>query len=208
MEYYTKACDLRVSFCDHIAEIYWDGKCGIPKDMIKAVEYYKRYCNSKYEDLETCQKVGDAYAKGDGVPKDYKIALEYYNKACKHDRYGGICLRAQILDAILDGDGDSCTISVLEKSCNIRRNSTACSLLAGMYWKGKGLSEDFIPSEKAPKDLDKAHEYFVKACAIEKNVLDCHYVNTTLEEKKALEANATTNQADRNSTANGYNDAR
>ncbi|MDR2638504.1 MAG: hypothetical protein LBC09_01555, partial [Helicobacteraceae bacterium] len=66
LEYGIKACDINLFYCDKLALIYEHGVNGVAKDMAKAIAYYKMRCDSKYEDLETCQKVGDAYAKGDG----------------------------------------------------------------------------------------------------------------------------------------------
>ncbi|MDR2033021.1 MAG: hypothetical protein LBP89_00050, partial [Helicobacteraceae bacterium] len=114
-------------------------------------------------------------------------------KACKHDQYGGVCTRAKILNAVAEVNGDGITVAVLTKSCDEKKNWFSCSVLAGMYWNGKAFYDDFIPSETAPKDLYKAHEYFAKGCAINKDreiSVSCSYAKKTLDEIKAQETNA------------------
>jgi TPR repeat protein len=201
LEYYIKACDLNANNCTAVAHMYEKGYKDISKDITKAIEYYKKHCDSKFENVETCQKVGQAYAIGEVVPKDFKIASEYYAKACKHDKYGEICGRADLLGAIIDAGGNQLNIEVLTKSCDVKKNWFSCTVLASMYWKSKAFYDNFIPSEIPPKDLNKAQEYFAKACAVSQDVdasLSCSYAEDILEQIKAQETNATL--ADRNAT--------
>jgi TPR repeat protein len=202
LEYGVKACDMNLFYCYKLALIYEDGVNGVPKDMAKAMEYYKMRCNSEYEDLEICQKIGDAYAKGDGVPKDYKIASEYYKKACKHDQYGGVCIDSNIISAAAEVNADAITIEALIKSCDEKKNSVICGYVGGIYQVGsEAYDNKLIVGKPTPQNMDKCIEYYTKACNLDKNNgTSCYYAKVFLEAKQAKEANASTEQSDRNTS--------
>ncbi|MDR2152413.1 MAG: sel1 repeat family protein, partial [Helicobacteraceae bacterium] len=168
LEYYTKACDLDVSYCKGVGEIYERGYNGVPKDTTKAIEYYKRKCDSKFEDFSSCQRVGYAYEIGEGIPKDFKIASEYYAKACKNDPLGWICIRAKTTRIMAETKEES-AIKAFEKACDVTKEAIACSSIARMYelgwsayddldyfynYRGGQIDLEFPKAEVAPKDLD------------------------------------------------------
>ncbi|MDR2152408.1 MAG: sel1 repeat family protein [Helicobacteraceae bacterium] len=205
LEYRIKACDLNAGNCSAVAYLYETGYEGVPKDMSKAIEYYKKDCDSKYQSaFDSCQRVGYAYEIGEGIPKDLKIASEYYAKACKNDPLGAICYRAKATRIMAETKEDS-VIKAFEKACDVNKEAIACSSIARMYELGWNAydSEDhfydyravqidleFPKAEVAPKDLDKALKYYTKACKYGKDRLDCFSAKELLKQKKAQETNA------------------
>ncbi|MDR2151767.1 MAG: hypothetical protein LBO72_02995 [Helicobacteraceae bacterium] len=103
LEYYTKARDIDVSYCDYV-----------------------------FENLETCSKVAYAYEIGEGVKPDLKIAVDYYNKACKEDYYGWMRERAKIVQAVYKTNETNIT-KALEKNCEVNNDGFSCETLGNWY---------------------------------------------------------------------------
>ncbi len=60
--------------------MYDEGK-GVAKDDYKAVELYRKSCNSG--NAKGCNNLGVMYETGKGgLPVDYKKAIKLYRKAC------------------------------------------------------------------------------------------------------------------------------
>ncbi len=87
-EYGIKSCNTYgyAKGCFGMGYLYEHGQ-GIPKDMDKALEYYKKslkpntdLCNKN--DGQACYELGYLYKNGLAVQKDVKKALELFKKSC------------------------------------------------------------------------------------------------------------------------------
>lgn len=88
IEYGKKSCDTYgySKGCFGLGYLYEHGE-GLPKDMDKALEYYKKslkpntnLCNQN--DGQACFELGYLYKNGFAVKKDVKKALELFKKSC------------------------------------------------------------------------------------------------------------------------------
>ena len=66
--------------CYKLAQMYYNGSSGVPKDPQHAVTYYLKACDHGY--AKGCGDAGWAYGTGFGVTRDYARAADLYKKGC------------------------------------------------------------------------------------------------------------------------------
>ncbi|PSM52352.1 Sel1 domain-containing protein [Campylobacter blaseri] len=122
----------------------------------------------KYGD--SCNNLAALYKYGYGVKQDDKKAFELLKKACDNgsligcDNLGNLYYTKQ--DYIK-------AATSYKKACN-SNNALSCFNLGDLYMEGKGVKQD----------LQKAKEYFNKAC-------EYGYKDSCNFDEKSLESNAT-----------------
>jgi TPR repeat protein len=80
-EVLKKACEAGgARECYGLADLYEEGRAGLPKDKAKAASLYEKSCSSGF--AAACEYVGLMLIKGDGIPKDTRRAVELLKRGC------------------------------------------------------------------------------------------------------------------------------
>ncbi|MBI5532271.1 MAG: protein kinase [Deltaproteobacteria bacterium] len=140
--------------CLLVAQLYAEGKPGVPRNAGRAVTYFDRACDR--EEPEGCKRLGDALRTGEGlVEKRPDRALADYRKACDL-LTGSACYNAaQMLRSGQGAPADLTTATELfRESCDLQI-AAGCLELARLHEEGKGVKQD----------LALARKYYARACS-------------------------------------------
>jgi hypothetical protein len=150
---YAKMIDLAekgcsANFCQScldLGNIYSDGKRGVPEDMKKALEFYKKGCDSCNELVLTgtkfhakifsCQVAGLLYFKGEkfGIPQNKEQSIKYYKIGYGIDAEGSEDiekLRQKILNEMIEV---TCGNGVIDEGEICDGGSKECSAISSVY---------------------------------------------------------------------------
>ena len=134
--------------CLDLGNIYSDGKRGVPEDMKKALEFYKKGCDSCNELVLTgtkfhakifsCQMAGLLYFKGEkfGILKNKEQSIKYYKIGYGIDAEGDEDierLRQKILDEMI---GITCGNGVIDEGEICDGGSKECTEISSVYLPG------------------------------------------------------------------------
>ena len=76
------ACDSgQYEKCVELGDVYRNGRGGVPRDMIKATQFYNLACKGGF--ASGCQMLAIAYDLGNGVSQDQVKAATLYDRACE-----------------------------------------------------------------------------------------------------------------------------
>ncbi len=170
----------------NLGEMYYKGE-GVPKDSVKAVEWYRKAANQG--DARGQSSLGMMYAKGEGVPKDSVEALKWLRKGVEKGDARGQSNLGAMYD---NGEGvpkDSAKAVEWYRKAAEQGYAAAQSNLGAKYENGEGVPKDFVKAvewyrkaaeqgfaiaqtnlggmynrgEGVPKDFVKAVEWYRKA---------------------------------------------
>ena len=141
-----KACNYgHGSACDRLGSIFFNGE-DVPKDYVKAREFYRKTGGLGYEEL------ADMYAKGLGGKKDLLKAKHFYGIACY---LGKPSACNKIIDMFEYPEGKEKDLaevrSFYEKLCE-KDDALGCFVIAHMLREGIG----------GKTDLPKGADFYIK----------------------------------------------
>lgn len=170
--------------CFNTAHMYATGS-GVKQSFKSAVTLYKRACEAG--SYQGCWFLGVAYEHGDGVKIDAARADELKNMACRMQ--GGAELCVELGDAHYASEQIADALGLYKIACEAK-SGTGCrnagqilehvlqrdpSDVLRLYAKGCELSDAwacfsagtiYYNGELAPKDTNRALEYFTKSCEL------------------------------------------
>jgi len=132
--------------CLDLGHIYGDGKRGVPEDMKKALEFYKKGCDSCSERVDkdgfmwnvkvfSCEMAGLLYFKGEkfGIPKNIEQSLKYYKIGYGIDAKGDKDIEKQRQVILNQMIAVTCGNGVIDEGEICDGGAKKCSEISSVY---------------------------------------------------------------------------
>lgn len=153
VKFLPTACEVEPKACFNAAEIYRKGDGGVPVDMPKAADFYKKSCDGKLT-VACAIESQMRYSGEGGVTVDKARARTLFEMTCGPE-YLDHCTNAGIMYSAGDGGpADKTKARALFDQACASNELTACVNGGAMYLNGEG----------GPADKAKARGQFEKAC--------------------------------------------
>lgn len=121
---------------------YRDGKNGVTKDLVKAVEYFTKAAEQGHASAQA--DLGDCYYNGNGVYEDNDKAVEWYRKAAEQGNASGqYGLGACYLYGYGVTKNYAKALELYRKAAN-QGNAKAQNSIGTCYYNGEGVKKNYV----------------------------------------------------------------
>ena len=125
----------------YLGRLYAKG-LGVPKDLVKAVEWYRKAAEQGYADAQ--YSLAEMYDKGEGVPKDSVKAVEWFRKAAEQGDAAAQSRLGSIYGGGLGVPKNLAKAVEWERKAAEQGHALAQFSLGWMYQDGEGVPKDEI----------------------------------------------------------------
>ena len=155
--------EIRARAIYEIAEVYFNGYCGVEISRQKALEFLQKAVEQN--DIAAMKKIGEFYRDGEqGFNIDYKKALEYFIKIGDSGFSKGYELAAELLTekpGIIDNGGQK-AIELYQKLADLE-NDDALFKIAKIYESGLGeIAPDSQAALEVYSEIIRGKKYWVQ----------------------------------------------